>query len=109
MGEAFSIAAMAAVVGAAATWKGATGTGQNLSIDIRKAAHGMNLDFTFHPSINGHPYPNWLGNFHPFGVFPFKTRDNRWVYPSGVYPHQHFAWSNFFNCGISHASIAAAI
>ena len=109
MGEAFSIAAMAAAVGAAAIWKEVTGTGQDLRIDIRKAAHGINPDFTFHPSINGHPYPNWVGNFHPFGVFPFKTKDGRWVYPSGVYPHQHVAWSNFFNCGISHANIAAAI
>jgi hypothetical protein len=109
MGEAFAVAAMAAAMGPAAIWRARTGNGQNLSIDIRKAAHGINPDFTFQPTINGHPYPNWVGNFHPFGAFPFKTKDARWVYPSGVYPHQHFAWSSFFNCGLSHKSIAAAI
>ena len=109
LGEAFSIAAMAQAVCAAAIWKERTGAGQNLSIDIRQAAHGINPELTFHPTVNGHPYPNWLGNMHPFGVFPFRTKDGRWVYPSGVYPHQHFAWSNFFNCGLSHAHIAAAI
>ncbi|HYA76755.1 MAG TPA: CoA transferase [Burkholderiaceae bacterium] len=109
LGEAFSIAAMAQSVAAAAIWKERTGAGQNLSIDIRQAAHGINPDLTFHPTVNGHPYPNWLGNMHPFGVFPFRTRDGRWVYPSGVYPRQHFAWSNFFNCGVNHAAIAAAI
>jgi crotonobetainyl-CoA:carnitine CoA-transferase CaiB-like acyl-CoA transferase len=100
---------MAQAVGAAAIWKERNGAGQSLSIDIRQAAHGINPELTFHPTINGHPYPNWLGNMHPFTVFPYRTKDGRWVYPSGVYPHQHFAWSNFFNCGVSHANIAAAI
>ena len=109
IGEAFAIAAMAAAIGPAAIWKARTGNGQNLSIDIRKAAHGINPDLIFHPTINGHPYPNWVGNFHPFGVFPFKTKDGRWVYPSAVYPRQQVAWGNFFNCGISHTNIAAAI
>jgi crotonobetainyl-CoA:carnitine CoA-transferase CaiB-like acyl-CoA transferase len=109
LGEAFSIAAMAQALGVAALWKERTGEEQNLSIDIRQAAHGIIPELTFHPTINGHAYPNWLGSMHPFGVFPFRTRDDRWVYPSGVYPHQHFAWSNFFNCGISHKNIAAAI
>lgn len=42
LGEAFSVAAMAAAVGAAAIWRERTGKGQNLSIDIRQAAHGIN-------------------------------------------------------------------
>jgi crotonobetainyl-CoA:carnitine CoA-transferase CaiB-like acyl-CoA transferase len=109
LGEAFSISALAAAVGAAAIWKERTGNGQRLSIDVRQAAHGINPEFTFQPTINGHPYPNWLGNTHPFTIFPYKTKDGRWVFPSGVYPHQHFAWSNFFNCGISHRNIATAI
>lgn len=109
LGEAFSIAAMAQAVGVAAIWMERTGDGQDLSIDIRQAAHGIIPELTFHPTINGHPYPNWLGNMHPFGAFPYRTRDGRWVYPSGVYPHQHFAWSNFFNCGLNHANVAAAI
>jgi crotonobetainyl-CoA:carnitine CoA-transferase CaiB-like acyl-CoA transferase len=109
LGEAFSIAAMAAAVGAAAIWRARTGQGQSLSIDIRQAAHGINPEYTFHPTINGHPYPNWMGNAHPFTIFPYKTKDGRWVYPSGVYPHQHDAWSNFFHCGISHRDIASSI
>jgi crotonobetainyl-CoA:carnitine CoA-transferase CaiB-like acyl-CoA transferase len=109
LGEAFSVSAMAAAVGAAAIWRERTGNGQSLSIDIRQAAHGINPEFTFHPTINRHPYPNWMGNSHPFTIFPYKTKDGRWVFPSGVYPHQHVAWSNFFNCGISHQNIATSI
>jgi crotonobetainyl-CoA:carnitine CoA-transferase CaiB-like acyl-CoA transferase len=109
LGEAFSISAMAGAVGAAAIWRERTGKGQNLSIDIRQAAHGINPEFTFHPTVGGHPYPNPIGSSHPFTIFPYKTKDGRWVYPSGVYPRQHVAWSNFFGCDISHASVAAAI
>jgi len=109
LGEAFSIAAIAQAVAVAAIWKERSGEGQDLSIDIRQAAHGINPELTFHPTINGHPYPNWMGNLHPFGVFPYQTEDGRWVFPSGVYPHQHKDWSNFLNCGLSHKNVAAAI
>jgi CoA-transferase family III len=95
--------------GVAAIWKERTGAGQSFSIDMRGAAHGINPELTFHPTVNSHPYPNWLGNMHAFTVFPYRTKDGRWVYPSGVYPHQHFAWSNFFSCGVNHAGIGAAI
>ncbi|HMK82799.1 MAG TPA: CoA transferase [Candidatus Bathyarchaeia archaeon] len=109
LGTAFSLSAMAAAVGAAAVWRKRTGEGQDLYIDISQAAHGINPDVTFHPTINGYPYPNWMGMTHPFGVFPYKTKDGRWVYPSAVYPHQQTAWLNFFNCGPEHRRIAASI
>jgi len=105
----FCLSAMAAAVGAAAIWRMRTGLGQNLFIDLRKAAHGIDPELTFGPTINGWPYPNPIGNMHPFGVFPFETKDGRWVYPSGVYPAQQFAWTHFFNCGADHRSIGAAI
>jgi crotonobetainyl-CoA:carnitine CoA-transferase CaiB-like acyl-CoA transferase len=109
LGSAFALSAMAAAVGAAAIWRMRTGEGQDLFIDLRKAAHGINPELTFHPTINGWPYPNPIGSLHPFGVFPFQTKDGRWVYPSAVYPAQQFAWTNFFQCGANHRSIAAAI
>ena len=109
LGEAFSISAMACAVGAAAIWRHRTGEGQDLTVDIRQAAHGINPELAFHPTINGHPYSDWMGGTHPFSVYPYETKDGRWVYPSGVYPHQQNAWSNFFDCGISHKNIAGAI
>ena len=57
----------------------------------------------------GLPYPNPIGSLHPFTVFPFRTKDGRWVYPSAVYPAQQFAWTNFFDCGANHRSVAKAI
>jgi crotonobetainyl-CoA:carnitine CoA-transferase CaiB-like acyl-CoA transferase len=109
LGETFTVAAMGAAVGAAAIWRERTGEGQDLSVDVREAAHGINPDLTFHPTVNGHPYPNWVGNFHPFGIVPFQTRDGRWIYPSAVYPPQQLAWGKFFNSGTSMEQIGAAI
>ena len=50
-----------------------------------------------------------MGQTHPFGVFPYKTKDGRWIYTSAVYPHQQSKWLNFFNCGPDHKKIAASI
>ena len=109
LGSAFALSAMAAAVGTATISRMRTGQGQDLSIDLRRAAHGINPEFTFHPTVNGWPYPNPIGSFHPFTVFPFRTKDRRWVYPSAVYPAQQFAWTNFFDCGANHRSVAKAI
>ncbi len=109
LGSVFALSAMAAAVGAAAIWKLRSGQGQNLSIDLRRSSHGIDPELTFGPTINGWPYPNPIGNNHPFSVFPFATRDGRWVYPSAVYPAQQFAWTDFFNCGRNHHAVAAAI
>ncbi len=109
LGSVFALSAMAAAVGAAAIWRMRTGTGQDLSIDLRTSSHGIDPELTFGPTVNGWPYPNPIGNAHPFSIFPFETRDGRWVYPSAVYPAQQFAWTNFFDCGANHRSVAAAI
>jgi len=109
LGSVFALSAMAAAVGAATIWKLRTGEGQDLSIDLRRSSHGIDPELTFGPTVNGRPYPNPIGNTHPFSVFPYETKDGRWVYPSAVYPHQQFAWTNFFNCGSNHHSVAAAI
>jgi crotonobetainyl-CoA:carnitine CoA-transferase CaiB-like acyl-CoA transferase len=109
LGSVFALSAMAAAVGAATIWRMRTGRGQDLHIDLRTASHGIDPELTFGPTINGWPYPNPIGNTHPFSVFPFETKDGHWVYPSAVYPAQQFAWTSFFNCGANHHSVAAAI
>lgn len=109
LGSVFCLSAMAAAVGAAAIWRMRTGQGQDLYINLHRATHGIDPEETFGPTVNGLPYPNPIGNTHPFSVFPFETKDGRWVYPSAVYPAQQFAWTTFFNCGANHKAVAAAI
>ena len=65
LGEAFSISAMPAAVGAAAIWRERTGKGQNLSVDIRQAAHGINPELAFHPTINGLKWTPCVGPVGP--------------------------------------------
>jgi CoA-transferase family III len=109
LGSVFALSAMAAAVGAAAIWRMRSGKGQDLLIDLRKASHGIDPELAFGPTLNGWPYPNPIGNKHPFSIFPFQTKDGRWVYPSAVYPAQQFAYTNFFDCGANFRSLGAAI
>ena len=56
IGASISIPIMAAAAGAAIVWRNRTGRGQDLSIDLRKAIHGVNPVYKFKPTINGFPY-----------------------------------------------------
>ena len=56
IGACISIPIMAAAAGAAIVWRMRTGRGQDLSIDLRKAIHGVNPVYKFTPTINGFPY-----------------------------------------------------
>src|SRR5262244_730018 len=51
-----SIPIMAAAAGAATIWKMRTGRGQDLSLDLRKAIHGVNPAYKFAPTVNGYAY-----------------------------------------------------
>src|SRR6516165_12205760 len=57
IGASISIPIMAAAAGAAIVWRNRTGRGQDLSIDLRKAIHGVNPVYKFKPTINGFPLP----------------------------------------------------
>lgn len=111
LASAFALAAMAAAVAAAALGRERGLPGQDLHVDLREAAHGINPELTFHPTLNGHPYPNPHGQDQPymFTVIPYRTRDGRWVYPAAVYPHQQSAWLRYFDCGPEPARIARRI
>lgn len=111
LGSAFALAAMAAAVGAASVWVSRGGHSQRLSLDLRQAAHGINPELTFEPTLNGHPFPNPLGRDNPytFTVIPYRCADGRWVYPAAVYPHQQSAWLRYFNCGPDPRQVAAVI
>jgi len=74
LGSAFALSAMAAAIGAAAICWMRSGQSRDLSIDLRKAAHGISPEFTFEPTFNGWLYPNPIGNFHPSLSFPIKQR-----------------------------------
>jgi hypothetical protein len=104
-----SIPIMAAAAGAATVWKMRTGRGQDLSLDLRKAIHGVNPAYKFGPTVNGYAYQwPWIwGNPMVFDLY--LTKDGRWVLPTGGYPHMAVEWSSLLRCGVEKNSIANAI
>src|SRR5262252_275557 len=112
IGACISIPIMAAAAGAAIVWRMRTGRGQDLSIDLRKAIHGVNPIYKFTPTINGFPYqsplfPSLVGSGFVFDLY--LTKDGRWVLPTGGYPHMVNEWCSLLRCSPDKASIANAI
>jgi hypothetical protein len=56
LGACIGIPIMAGAAGIANIWRQRTGRGQYLSIDLRKAIHGINPMYKFMPTVNGYPY-----------------------------------------------------
>ena len=77
---------MAGAAGIADIWRQRSGRGQDLTLDLRKAIHGINPMYKFMPTINGYPYqlPYFLGN--PMGFDLYRTKDGRFFLPTGAYP-----------------------
>jgi len=68
---------MAGAAGIADIWRQRSGRGQDLSLDLRKAIHGINPMYKFMPTINGYPYqlPYFIGN--PMGFDLYQTYGGR--------------------------------
>lgn len=82
MGGASAIALQAASV--AAIWKERTGRGQDVSVDLRRAAIG--LDPGEFASQNGHRIDTRSHAREPVNGF-FRTKDNRFFWVVGTYVH----------------------
>src|SRR5215468_7128374 len=104
-----SIPIMAAAAGAATVWRMRTDRGQDLSLDLRKAIHGVNPLYKFLPTMNGYPYqmPYAIGNNLLFDLY--LTKDGRWVLPTGVYPRMTRDWTTLLRCTQERNSIANAV
>src|SRR6201994_760050 len=90
-------------------WRQRSGSGQDLSLDLRKAIHGINPLYKFMPTINGQPYqlPFFIGN--PMGFDLYRTRDVRSFLPTGAYPRLLNSMCAFLGCSPDKDSIAAAV
>ena len=90
LGACISIPLMACAAGIAAIWRQRSGRGQDLSLDLRKAIHGINPLYKFMPTINGQMY-------------------RRWFFPTGAYPRLLHGMCTFLGCSPDKDSIAAAV
>jgi crotonobetainyl-CoA:carnitine CoA-transferase CaiB-like acyl-CoA transferase len=115
LGACISIPIMAGAAGIANIWRQRTGRGQDLTLDLRKAIHGINPMYKFGPTINGYPYqlPYWIDpNFqfaNPMGFGLYQTKDGRLFLPTGAYPGLLNAMCSFLHCGPDADQIAEAV
>lgn len=115
LGACISIPIMAGAAGIADIWRQRTGRGQDLTLDLRKAIHGINPMYKFIPTINGYPYQV------PYGIDPsyqlvnpmvfdfYPTRDGKFFLPTGAYPRMFSNMANFLKCAPNKESIAKAV
>ena len=115
LGACISIPIMAGAAGIADIWRQRTGRGQDLTLDLRKAIHGINPMYKSMPTINGYPYQL------PYGIDPsyqianpmvfdfYRTRDGRFFLPTGAYPRMFSSMANFLKCAPNKESLAEAV
>src|SRR6516225_1489469 len=115
LGACIAIPIMAGAAGIADIWRQRSGRGQDLTLDLRKAIHGINPMYKFGPTINGYPYqlPYWINpNYqldNPMGFDLYRTRDGRLFLPTGAYPGLLNNMCSFLRCGPDHDQIAQAV
>ena len=89
LGASISTPTIAGAAGIADIWRQRTGRGQDLTLDLRRAIHGINPMYKSMPTINGYPYqaPYGLNPSYRIAnprIFDFcRTRDGRFFLPTG--------------------------
>lgn len=109
LGACIGIPIMAGAAGIADIWRQRSGRGQDLTLDLRKAIHGINPMYKFMPTINGYPYQLPFGIGNPMGFDLYQTKDNRWFLPTGAYPRLLHGMCTFLGCSPDKDSIAKAV
>ena len=119
LGACISIPMMAGAAGIADIWRQRSGRGQDLTLDVRKAIHGINPMYKnpaySGPTVNGYPYqlPYWFNsNFEfddPMAFYQYPTKDGRIYVPAGPYPKLLENMASFLRCGPTQDQIAEAI
>ncbi len=109
LGACIGIPVMANAVAAVAWHRHRGGPGQDLELDLRQAAHGINPGAFWRPALNGELAPHPLVLDNPFLLTPYRTADGRWIMASGVYPHLAAKWCRFLDVPPDPARVAAAI
>src|SRR5215475_12822454 len=115
LGACIGIPIMAGAAGIADIWRQRSGRGQDLTLDLRKAIHGINPMYKQIPTINGYPYqlPYWINPAYqidnPMGFDLYRTKDGRLFLPTGAYPRLLNNMCSFLRCGPNKDQIAEAV
>src|ERR1700749_4469702 len=84
------------------------GPGQDLGLDLRQAVHHINPSYAWEPTLAGEFPSIALVLDNPFALIPYRTRDERTVMASAVYPHQAAKWCRFLDVPPDFGRVAKA-
>lgn len=95
---------------AAAIWRMRTGKGQDTRVDLRKTIHAMS-PFFWRPMmfLNGRTLEEVDVPFRDINASLYRTRDDRYVVPTGIYPDSFGRMLKLLRCSNDRASIENAI
>jgi crotonobetainyl-CoA:carnitine CoA-transferase CaiB-like acyl-CoA transferase len=105
VGEAAATAIGAAATIAAQTWRDATGQGQEVTVDVRRAAESL-VSF-LRQRVDGPPMERpgtWSSTTHLF-----QANGGRWIHLHGGFPHLADGTLRVLDCPPDRGSIAAAV
>ena len=107
-----AIAALTAAAPAATTaalWRERTGRGQDIHTDMRKAIHALS-PFFLRPMLflNGRPVTDVLAPFRPLNTTFYRTRDDRYLLPTAIYPASFVRLLSLLRCPNEPAAIENA-
>jgi crotonobetainyl-CoA:carnitine CoA-transferase CaiB-like acyl-CoA transferase len=108
LGAAIGIPMMGNAVAAAAMHRLRGGPGQDLHLDLRQAVHHINPSYAWEPTLAGEFPSIALVLDNPFALIPYRTRDERTVMASAVYPHQAAKWCRFLDVPPDFGKVAKA-
>ena len=86
LGACIGIPIMAGAAGIADIWRQRSGRGQDLSLDLRKAIHGINPGTSSCPRSTATPPAPIFASATPMGFDLYRTKDGRLFLPTGAYP-----------------------
>ncbi len=108
LGAAIGIPMMGNALVAAAMHRLRGGPGQDLHLDLRQAVHHINPSYAWEPTLAGEFPSIALVLDNPFALIPYRTRDQRTVMASAVYPHQAAKWCRFLDVPPDFGKVAQA-
>jgi crotonobetainyl-CoA:carnitine CoA-transferase CaiB-like acyl-CoA transferase len=108
LGACIGIPMMGNAVAAAAMLRHRGGPAQDLHLDLRQAIHHITPHAFWHPTLAGDLPSFALVPDNPFLLLPYRTRDERTVMASGVYPHLAAKWCRFLDVPPDYAKVAEA-
>ncbi|MFC7392905.1 CoA transferase [Scopulibacillus cellulosilyticus] len=108
LGAGSAVGLMAKSVAAANIYKMRGGKGQNLHVDLAKAVERLGVSYKMLERINGYPFDMTDLNLYSLISF-YKTKDNRFIIPSNIYPKLRDKMQKLLGCGNDPKSVAEAI